>query len=685
MLTMSPVKYRAFTLQGGYDLTTPSLTLKPGAFRAGQNFVLAATGGYSRVGGYERYSGQPKPSNADYGIVQVVSFTNTPTVGQTLTQATSGATGYIISVGSNFVVVTKVTGGFDDTSAVSVGATPIGTATTLTQVTTTLENAQYLNLAADAYRGDIAPIPGSGAVLGVVGCIFSGIDYLYAFRANVGDTAVNMYQSSGAGWTQVTFYNEVLFTAGGTATPADGAVLTQGGVTATVQRVVARSGTFAGSTASGAFIITNPVGGNFASGAATLTGGCGVTLSGVQTAITMIPGGKFEFTTGNFSGQLGTLRIYGCDGANRAFEFDGTTLVPITTGISPDTPKHIAVHKNFLFLSVQSSIFYSGIGTPFRWSVVDGGGEIATGDTVTNMLVLPGNQNTATLTVTGRSSTSMLYGTSAATWNFVTYSNGVGGVDYTAQNLSETYVFDDRGVVSLQTTLNFGNFASASLTQNIKAFIADKRTKVAFSSVSRELNQYRVFFTDGYALYLTIVNGKYLGAAPVFFEDPVYCAWEGEASTGAEISYFGGLTGGYVYQLDVGSSFDGESIDAFVTLAYDFAGAPRLNKQWRHASLEMQGDYYAAISFGYNLGYNSSEIDQPSTVSYSSAFQSAPPWDVFIWDSFTWDGITLAPTEVDVVGTAENIQASISSTTDYMYPFTVNSVIYHYTPRRGLR
>jgi hypothetical protein len=174
-----------------------------------------------------------------------VSFTNTPSTGQTLTQATSGATGVIFYVGSNFVLVTKVTGVFDDTNAVSVGATPIGTATTTTVLATALEDAQYLNLAADVYRADINPVPGSGAVLGVVGAIFAGVDYMYAFRANVGATAVDMYQSSGSGWTQVTFYNEVVFTAGGTATPADGAVLTQGGVTATVRRVVTRSGVFA--------------------------------------------------------------------------------------------------------------------------------------------------------------------------------------------------------------------------------------------------------------------------------------------------------------------------------------------------------------------------------------------------------------------------------------------------------
>ena len=684
-MKMSPVKYHAVTLQGGYDLSTPSLLLRPGAFRNGQNFEIAVTGGYARVGGYERYSGLPAPSSADYTVVQVVSFTNTPSVGQTITQTTSGATGYIIGVGSNYVVVTKVTGTFDETHSITTpGPVAIGTATVATVVFTSLQSAQYLNSAADVYRSDISAVPGTGAVLGVVSTIFNGLDYVYAFRANVGNTAVDLYQATAGGWVQVPFYNEISFTAGGTATPADGATLTQGGVTATVKRVAASSGAWTG-TAAGRFIITNPVGGNFSAGAATLTGGATVTLSGIQTAITMLVGGKFEFTQGNFSGQLSTLRVYGCDGVNRAFEFDGDALVPITTNITPDAPKHIISHKNFLILSVQSSIFYSGVGTPFRWTVADGAGEIAVGDTVTNLIVLPGNQTTATLVVTGKSNTFVLYGTSAATWNFVTYNTGVGSMDYTAQNLSDTFLFDNRGVFMLQTSLNFGNFEASSLTRIITQFIETERTKIAYSSVMHQKSQYRVFFNDGYALYITVVNGKFIGAAPVFFSNPVYCACESEQSDGTEISFFGAASGGYVYQLDKGSSFDGDSIDAYITLAYDFAGTPRLLKQWRHASLEMQGTNYASVSFGYVFGYGSAEYDQPSPTSYASAFQAMPPWDTFVWDAFTWDGVTLAPTEVDIVGTAENIQATISSTTDYILPFTVNSIIYHYTPRRGLR
>ena len=691
MIKMSPVKYDAVTLQGGYDLSTPSLLLRPGAFRNGQNFEVATTGGYSRVGGYERYDGRPAPSDASYGIVQVESFSHTPSTGDTITQAVSGATGVVIYVGSNFMVVTKITGTFDETHSITTpGPVTIGTATTSTQAPTALQQAQYLNLAADVYRADIGAVPGSGAVLGVISTVLSGVDYVFAFRANTAASAVNLYKATTAGWVQVPFFYEISFTSADTpghsgTIPSVGETLTRGGVTATVKRVCTQTGTWTG-TGTGRLIISAPSGGNFTAGNATLSGGATLSLSGVQTAITLAVGGKFEFTEGNFFGQSTSLKIYGCDGVNRAFEFDGTTLAPISTGVTPtDAPKHIVVHKNFLMVSIQSSLFYSGVGDPFRWTAADGAGEIAAGDTITNFVVAPGNQTTATLVVTGRSNTFMLYGTSAATWNFVTYNTGVGSIDYTVQNMSDTYLFDNRGVFMLQTTLNFGNFESSALTRNIMAFIEEKRTKVAYSTVKHQKSQYRVFFNDGYALYMTIVNGKFIGGAPIYFPNAVYCAAENEQANGTEASFFGAASGGYVYHLDKGSSFDGENIDAYITLAYDFAGSPRLLKQRRHASLEMQGTNYASVDFGYAFGYSSTEIDQPTPTSYASAFQAMPPWDTFVWDSFTWDGVTLAPTEVDIVGTAENIQATISSSTDYMMPFTINSIIYHYTPRRGLR
>jgi len=684
MITLPRVLYEAFEMKGGWDQITPTLSLPPGVVKDCKNYECAPSGGYARVGGYERFDGRTKPSAASYVVVQVASFTNTPALELVVTQAVSGASGTIVALGADYMVVTLVTGSFDATNTLSVpGPIAVGTATTTTVTISAVLNAQYLNVAADVYRALIAAPTGSGAIRGVVAMTFADVDYVYAFRDNAGATACNMWKATTSGWSQITFKNEISFTAGGTATPADGATLTQGANTAIVRRVMTQSGAWTG-TAAGRFIVDTPAPGDFAAGAATLTGGAAVTLSGAQTAITLLAGGKFEFAEGNFSGQLATLRLYGCDGVNRMFEYDGTTFAPIATGLTTDTPKHLAVHKNYLFCSSLSSIFYPGVGTPYKWLAVDGGGEIATGDTVTGLLTQPGEQTTGALAVYGRSRTSMLYGVSPGTWNFTTFNTSSGAFSYTTKNLAQSYALDDVGVMSLATSLNFGNFEQATLTNGIKTFINETRARAACSLIHRGKSQYRIYFSTGDALYLTIVNGKMLGVMRQFFPTAANCAWTSLTSTGVENSYFGGADG-QVYQLDIGSSFDGADVDAFVTLNWNGIRSPRIRKRFRHASLEMQGNQYAAIQFGYALGYGAATITQPTAVAYSSSFSGAPAWDAFTWDSFTWDGQTISPTEVDVTGTAENIQITISSTTDYIMPYTLNSLTLHYTPRRGLR
>ena len=703
-MEMPPVRYSSTRLgasvgptgqssPGGLDLTTPGLSLQPGALRDALNFECAQSGGYARIDGYERYDGRPAPSAATFIVVQVSSFTNVPSVGAAITQASSGASGTVAAVvnvvGGTYMVVTQTAGIFDASGAVMSGATAIGTATAQTVALSGLLNAQYQAAAADVYRALIGAVPGSGAVLGVVGIAFGGVDCVFAFRANMAGTSVLLYKASVSGWTLVPFFNTVAFTSGGGIAypPADGETLTQGGVTATIKRVMWQSGGWAvsGGSAVGTFVVVNPTGGNFAAGAATTTSGATVTLSGAQVPITLAAGGYFEMVKCNFSGQIATRRVYGCDGVNKSFEFDGTTLAPITTGLSPDAPSHIAFHQNYLILAQASSLLYCGVGTPFKWGSVDGGGEIATGDIVTCMLTLPGSQTTATLGVYCRSNTSFLYGTDPTTFKFVTFNTGLGALPHSVQNLFDTFAFDDLGIITLRTTLNWGNFLPSKLTANILPFIIQERTKLIASSVMRSKSQYRVFFSDGYGLYLTMVNQQYLGIAPVLFPNPVFCCDEGETLTGVEVTYFGSSDGlGYVYQMDTGPSFDGANLDAHITMAWDPIKSPRMLKRFRAASVEMQGGGYAAIQFGYQLGYSSTLIGQSGQVSATTSFSPAV-WDAFTWDGFFWDGQTLAPTDVDVTGTAENIQVIIGSTTNYIQSYTLNSIIHHYTPRRGIR
>jgi chloramphenicol 3-O-phosphotransferase len=399
----------------------------------------------------------------------------------------------------------------------------------------------------------------------------------------------------------------------------------------------------------------------------------------------MLPGGKFEFDIDNFSGQSTTIRIYGCDGVNRGFEFDGETLVPITTGASSDTPTHVRVHKLQLFFSFGSSVIHSGVGTPFKWSAVDGASELACGDVVTNLMNQPGSTTSAALGITTRTNTLILYGTSIANWNLVPINNGVGGIPYTGQLMTESYWMAAQGVIDMRATLSYGNFRQATISTDIQDYIVSKRGSVAYSVLNRTTNQYRVLFDDGAFLMFTIINGKLAGVTKGMYFHPMFCAWSSDMVTLNERVFCGAANDGYVYLMDTGSSFDGEAIEAFLVFNWNAMRSPRIKKRYRRTSIEMQGNFYAAFEFGYSLGYSAPYIIQPPSASYTSTFTGAPAWDDFVWDAFVWDGVTLGPSELRTTGRAENIQVSLRCGTNYIQPFVVNSLVFHYSMGRGLR
>lgn len=677
-LKTPPVNYDLIRLTGGLDQVTPTLSLPPGVARRAANFECSITGGYTRIAGYERYDGRPNPSDAVYNVL-TCNVTGTIAVGNTVTGATSGATGKVIARSGGDVIITRQTGTFQTGENLTVSAVVQGSITTIVGVVADgLTDATYRALAADDYRVDIQAVPGSGPIRGVV--YYNGI--VYAWRNNAGGTAMVIYKSSGTGWTAVTLPEEVSFSNANTNV-GEGDTLTQGGVTATIRRVVVETGTLLSGTNTGRLIITGRTGGNFAAGAATSTGSGALTLSGAQSQITLAPNGRVETVIANFGGGTANYRVYGADGVNRGFEFDGTYYVPLRTGMSVDTPLHVAFHKQHLFFSFGASLQFSAIGEPYSWSPILGAGELAMNGEITNLIVLPGDQSSGALGVYTRNDTSVLYGTDSSSFALSTFNTGTGAIAYTAQNLDQAYVLDDRGVMSLGTSLNFGNFTPASLTMQIRPFIQVRRNLASGSLVNREKGQYRVFFSDSTALYMTVLNGKVLGSMPVQFAHPVTCCVEGEQPDGTATSFFGS-TNGFVYRLDAGTSFDGAVIPSNFNLVYNSTRSPRILKRYRKASVELTGDAYAQISFGYDLGYRTTALSQPDDETYSNDLRSSY-WDSMTWDDFVWDGEELKPSEIEVEGTAENMSIRISSVSAILQPFTVNSIIVHYTPRRGLR
>lgn len=679
-MNMPAVQIKSFAADGGWNRETPPLRLKPGVLRDALNFECNISGGYSLISGYERYDGRTSPSSAVYYTVPA-TVTGSWTLGDTVNGLVSGATGKVIAQSNTGLVVTKVTGTFQAGEVLQISGSNVATCTAANYVggAPSLKlDAQYIALAANQYRADIGLVPGSGSVLGV--WIYQ--DVVYAFRNNVGGTAAEMFKSSGTGWQAVTLYNEISFSNGNTATPADGATLTQGGVTATVKRVVTQSGAWSG-TAAGRFIITNPTGGNFAAGAATLSGGATVSLNGVQTAITLAPNGRYEFCNSNFGGALGSKRMYGCDGVNRSFEFDGTVFVPIVTGMSSDTPSHVFEHLNYLFLSFGPSVQNSALGNPYSWSPILGASEMNAGDTVTAFKQLQGGTSNPALLVSTRGMLKILYGTGPSSWSLIPYATESGAIANTVQRVGQAMMLSDRGISLMSQTQAFGNFEQATITQNIRSWLALEKTKASASMICREKNQYRLFFNDGYGLYCTMNGELLVGLTPVQFPTPIACACSGDFSDGTERKFIG-TTDGYVHQLDSGTSFDGVAINFLLNFAWFNAGGARILKRWRNCAIEIQGTSYAEFQVGYNIGYQDADIVQPNDQTVVSNL-SVALWDVFVWDTVNFDGITLSPSRVPLEGTAENISIAVRGSSDYMQPFSVTGATFQYSTRRRIR
>lgn len=221
---------------GGLDLVSPPLTIDAGKCISINNYECNALGGYRRIDGYERFDGRPSPSAQSYYYCPC-TFSAAVTVGQTITGATSAATGKVLQVESTYLIIDRVTGTFV-LENFKVGGVVKGALTILPSKDghpTGIGHATALGLVADDYRADITAVAGSGVLRGV--CMYKGI--AYAFRDNAAGTAVDIWKSTSTGWQQITLFKSLPFKTC-TVDVLDGVVINQknSGATATVKRQV---------------------------------------------------------------------------------------------------------------------------------------------------------------------------------------------------------------------------------------------------------------------------------------------------------------------------------------------------------------------------------------------------------------------------------------------------------------
>lgn len=575
-------RQKFFPLGLGLNQVTPPNIVNAAYALGGENYEVGVDqpGGFVRATGNERFDGRVRPSAASYWVITFDAGTTAIEAGDEIANAASPSTAtpqgealidavvlsgdWATNDAAGYVVVMQIAGqalpsGFSDDDTLYVSGGTVATvdgAPAQRGASNDDDDATWLQDAIKTARAKIGPVPGSGKIRGVQ--LYDGA--LWAVRDNAGATAGVLHKESTAGWVAQDLGRTLTFTSGGTTEIAEGDTITgaTSSATAVVKRVILTSGSWAGGDAAGRFIVYSQTGTfgseNLDVGASTNL----ATIAGDSAANTLPAGGRYEFINHNFGGHVSTRRMYGCNGVGTAFEWDGATFVPIPTGMTTDTPNHIAEHHDHLFLMFPGgSVQNSGLTLPYSWTPRTGTLEIGVGDEGTGFQSLVGGQ----LAVFSRNSTHILTGTSNADFALYKHSDESGAIEWSIQRLAQPVYYDDRGITALSAVQDFGDFKDSTISALFRELAQQQKDKVLSSTRSRERSQYRVFFTDKTALYLTFNRGKLIGAMPQRLLHTVECITSEENGAGDEEIYFGS-DDGYVYQLDVGTSFDGEAVPA---------------------------------------------------------------------------------------------------------------------------
>ena len=702
--------------RGGLDTETPVWLVRPGRCRDASNFEINLQNTYSDIPGYERFDGRPAPSGATYTVIffgagRTFDFDAMirPETPRRLRMRRTSAHPWVYAreLGRNAEDTARVIsaprlGNGGARTDIDIGAMvqyrdsesgswlpgsvedkPDVAAVLPLETVNQKLHAELLGEAADAFREEIGPVPGSGPVRGV--WILNGAEY--AARDDADGARVRIHKATAAGWAEVPVGQTVKTVhfrngnkTGGTAETPDGTLtsIVQGANHFGAAQlgdisIVKDFGTWANGTAVGRIVFT-------AATAALLKQAANIVSENFQGTVeidaarfNLATGGRFETVIGNMG--VGD-RVYGIDGVNRAFQFDGEEWIEIVTGTGV-APTRIAFHEQQIFLAFGRELWNSGVNKPFDWSSVGGSERYNMLKPITALHVEPGEKGNAALSVWTDDRVSILYGTSTLNFELVDYRAEVGAMAYTVQEVVHTLFVDAHGIRKLETVQAFGNFSHGTISSHIQSHFNTRlrAARPVGSCIVSEKNQYRVFLANGDAYYCTF-KGEYLtGIMPVTLPDRPYTVHRGEDAQGRERLFFGAASGGFVYELDKGTSFDGDVLIAHMRMHPEYMGAryQGVRKKFLSTVLQAEGEGYSELQSSFTV---KNEREEGRSVGFFKAVARLSPrkWDEGRWDVSRWDDAGIKPERLKLSGRADTINFTFLKSSKYFKPLTLSGL-----------
>lgn len=568
----------------------------PGSARELINFEPSVKGGYRRINGFNKYSD---------------SFI--PNFGSPLVQASGQSGGSIVvsnlfvapSAGDSFSVA-----GVSGTYTISAGGVSYSSTNKVATLTIT---------------PSLASSPADKAAVTFVNrsSLNQGLHYLYDSSAGSGVTIAQrdgvVWSSAGSGWSYKSApdYGPVLVDGG-----------SQTGTSLVVDAVASDSYVpHVGSTFSVAGIelvytvLSVP---SISSGGGTLTVSPALASSPANNAvITFLSVGlptnfKCHFEDFNFNGTFRTVMV---DGTNRPSVFSitgGTTLLDGTTDIVGSTV--VSEYNNHLFFGTGTLLSFAAPFTENDFESGNGAGNIRLDDVITGLIPFRDE-----LIVFTSHSIHRLSGTSLSTFKLDSISNdlGCGNQDTIKEVGGDILFLGPDGLRFLGATARIGDFNLSLASRRIQdTFTSFESEYTDISSVVlRGKSQYRV---------LGFVTGRETGKTEGFigtqFVDQESSGFNWSKTRGVkayrvssvmagtgEISLFTGETG-FVYSLDVGNNFDGESIRASYKTPFMPISDPRLRKTLYKVTTYYESEGVLLGSLDIKYDFLRPNTVQPNTI-----------------------------------------------------------------------
>lgn len=333
---------------------------------------------------------------------------------------------------------------------------------------------------------------------------------------------------------------------------------------------------------------------------------------------------RYEMIQANFYGQDKFDAIYGVTGAGPAFCFDGANIIKIRSPLSPqdDLPRHIAKHGISLGLGYfGGALLLTTPGNPFEVRGEKGATALEVGDRIMALTPMSGDA----LGILCQSMSVLLRGLTQLSYFQSTLSARRGAIEYTSADMGSVVVADSFGLFLADAPETYAPAERNYLSVRVESWLRDRLQALANTEqrflrpvaalAVRAKNQYRLFFRDGYILTLTqkteteFTMQRYYAPRPDDFSSDTPWAPRALASgidaSGRERLFcsFAGIKAGYLYEIEGGNTFDGDSIPHFVSFNPVTPKGGSSITRYDRIFLYGAGQGYAPISLRRSVDY----------------------------------------------------------------------------------